>query len=106
MKIFYCVLAVSGFGTGCAAAWYWYQASKVSIVPTRPDIEASGSRPLDSRVIDELQKVQPVPEQALIDGAVEAATEASRLNKTAAIWTAVSVFLNAFASLLNGCLQG
>jgi hypothetical protein len=105
MKIVYCVLAISGLGTGCTAAWYWYRASEFSIIPTRNDLAAM-SRPLDPRVIAEFQKVQPSPEQAGIDGATDAATDASRFNKKAAMWTTASVILNALASLLNGCLSG
>jgi hypothetical protein len=106
MKIcYYVLLASPGFVTGCTGAWYWYQASKVSIIPTRDDL-AAPSRPLDPGLIAELQKNPLPPEYGAWLASVGAATKASRLNKTAAIWTAASVALNALAGLLSGCLPG
>ncbi len=79
--------ALSGLA-GLVAAWLWYQASAVPITP-----------PWQSH---ERAPVDPVQNTAgWTFASIAALDEGARLNKRAALWTAVSVALAAAQSLLS-----
>jgi hypothetical protein len=78
-------LAASGF-----AAWYWYYASKVAMAPTW----ARGEHVFEP-VIRELAF------GGEIAGLAQGASESTRLNKIAALWTGLSVLLNALSGVIG-----
>ncbi|MGH8115675.1 MAG: hypothetical protein ACREPS_11580 [Rhodanobacteraceae bacterium] len=70
------------------AAWYWYKASRV-----QPDPGWDGTRLVEPGV-------HSMAQDAWIAAMLQSASESARLNKIAALWTAVAVALNALAALL------
>ncbi len=89
MKYVIVICALSAFGTGMLAAWYWYRASKVMIVPMW---ERNGVlEPVDPRH----------GTYQWVTGIIETAKKSGPLNATAARLTAVSVFFSGFTSLLG-----
>ena len=96
MKCGSIILSVLAFVVGLAAAWYWFRASQVKpmwfdAVSSEPEMLASAA-------------AGNVASQFL------AASEAARLNKLAAILTAIAVFLGTLGNLagawpLVGCWQ-
>lgn len=86
MKIASFALAVSALLTGLLAAWKWYKASKVEIIPLWQQlgvIEPPGGDP-----------------SGWIFGVMQAGRESAALNQTAALWTAASVTLSGLAAFL------
>lgn len=85
-------LAMLALFTGLKAAWHWYQSSKVKIDPGWSPPGTGPSEPVD-------------PELQQMDWAaatIMAFSQAAALNKTAALWTAVSVGLNAALAIIGG----
>ena len=79
MKIPIFLLNLSTGISGLWAAWLWYKASEVKIVPLWARLGAS--EPAD-------------PETSRghwIDGLIEAANLSASLNKLAALWTGISI---------------
>jgi hypothetical protein len=77
-------LGIAGFVLGLLAAWEWFRASRVNIVPVWGDLE-----PKD-----------PVASQmGWIAGVLQASAESARLNQRAAALTAVTVVVSTGASL-------
>jgi hypothetical protein len=77
-------LAISALLTGLLAAWYWYKSSAVKVAP-KADGRFGGG-----------MATAPAPWLA---GAMDAFTEAARLNKNASLWTAASVVLAQLSSI-------
>ncbi|WP_149534167.1 hypothetical protein [Tardiphaga sp. P9-11] len=73
---------------GLISAGYWYLASRVEIAP------------LWQKLGTPEPVVQELRESGWIHGIIEAGTESARLNKIAAIWTAVAVFLGSVSAFL------
>lgn len=88
MKWVVLALAIISAATGFLAAYWWYKASKV-----------------DYRPFDENGRELPDGDTHAWTGAIRRTlSKSGALNKTAAIWTAISVFsaaLSALASALN-----
>ena len=92
MKCMSIGFAILGVITGMVAAWIWYQSSLIQYHPNW-GLPGTGN-PIEP--VDEEQK------QADINYALQnGLNEASRLNKNAALWTAISVFLNCLVALLS-----
>lgn len=72
-------LALGGFGIGLAAARDWYEASQICPVPAWGDRE-----PVDPHL----------SQMGWIVGMLNAASESGRLNRRAALLTAVAVVLS------------
>jgi len=93
MKYVGLVLALFAFGAGLIAARYWYSASKVQIIP----------------VWEESGVIEPVmPDQSNADwivGLIATAQKAGRLNKIAAVWTAISVSLGTASAVAGAFLS-
>jgi hypothetical protein len=89
------------FVTGLTAAWRWFQASGVKIGSLGPDWALPGTGG-HIEPVDEAAKALDLAVTQINDGqAILAAfTEASRLNKTAALWTAGSVAATAVSAML------
>ena len=96
MKTLAFCFAIASALVGFVGAWYWLKSSKVSIE------RWGGNEPV------------PFPEerQEMLDrttamntlwlgGMFEAAQETARLNKIAALWTAVAVILGAVSTVLS-----
>jgi hypothetical protein len=87
MKYVALALALLAAGTGLLAALYWHRASKVQIIP----------------MWEEQGRMEPVSlaqgNTEWIVGLLKTGEKSSYLNKVAAQWTAVSVFLGALSSL-------
>lgn len=85
MKCAYFGLVALTFVTGITAAVYWYQSSRIPATPT--------------------WKIEPGDQQlsqaGWVAGTLEALSASARLNSRAAIWTALSVALAAFSSLIG-----
>jgi hypothetical protein len=81
-------LAVGALATGLIAAWFWYRSS---IVQPDPGWSVANPEP----VIPELRQM------AWNTAILAANTKSSDLNKTAALWTALSVALSGAASILG-----
>lgn len=80
--------ALLALGTGVFAAWKWYQASKVEVVPSwieQGRIERPGGE-IEGWVL----------------GHMKASQKSAALNKVAAIWTGISVILG---PLSRGAIQ-
>ena len=93
MKIYSILLALVALGTGVTAAWYWYLSAKVD--PRTGWDYPPGNATKDSKVLlDNLNALV-----VWIFAIKDALEETSRLNRNAAIWTAISVLLSALAAL-------
>lgn len=87
MKIGSFALALAALITGLLAAWKWYKASGVEIIPVWQQmgvIERPGGDP-----------------EGWVVGIMQAAQESSSLNQTAALWTAVSVALSGLSAVFS-----
>jgi hypothetical protein len=87
LRIFSIFLAIIALVSGLIAAWYWYKSSKVPIDP-------GWSGPTEP----------VVPEQQQMDWTVailKATREVADLNKTAALWTALSVAFAAASTIVG-----
>jgi hypothetical protein len=92
MKVASTILAVFAFLTGLRAAYLWYRASRVQIIP----MWAVNGR---------IEPVDPAQAQAEWTVAMlDMATKSGQLNQRGAIWTAIAVGLST-ASTLIGSLQ-
>lgn len=89
LKTFSVILAVGALFTGLVGAYYWYLSSKVPIDP------GWANDPLLEPVIAEQRQA------AWTVAFLNTTIKASRLNKTASIWTAVSVFLSASSAVVG-----
>ncbi|HEY5364097.1 MAG TPA: hypothetical protein VIJ49_07850 [Aestuariivirga sp.] len=78
---------------GLFAAYLWYKASKVEVIPAWA--KDNGFEP-----VDEDRK-----HSDWIGGILEATNTSGKLNKTAALWTAGSLILNAFTSIVEAYLH-
>lgn len=78
------VLAIVTLGAALIGAWYWWQSSKIVIVPTWGDIEPG----------DELSS-----QMGWIAGSLEASRQTASLNKVAAIWTGFAAILGAITTV-------
>lgn len=83
------VLMLAALGTGLMAAWCWFKASRVRVQPSW-DIE-----PADAEA----------SMGGWIAGSMTAFAESGRLNKIAALWTAVAVILGTVANLYGAYLS-
>jgi hypothetical protein len=70
------------------SAEYWYLASRVEIVPLWQKLG------IPEPVVQELR------ESGWVSGIIEAGTKSAHLNKIAAIWTAVAIFLGSISVFL------
>jgi hypothetical protein len=87
MKFASLSFAILALVTGLIAAYYWYQASKVEVVP----------------LWQELGTIEPLGggDTHWIVGMLKAAQKSGALNKLAALWTAASVALSAFSAVIG-----
>jgi hypothetical protein len=87
MKLMSFSFALLALVTGLIAAYYWYKASKVEIVP----------------LWQKLHIMEPIGggDSHWIVGILEAVGESCSLNKIAAVWTASSVFLSAVSAVIG-----
>ncbi|WP_025100353.1 hypothetical protein [Burkholderia sp. A1] len=90
LRIAVLCLTLAGFAAGMIAAFWWYRASEVGVDPAWSKHEG-GFEPVDA-----LQS-----QAGWLVGLLQAADVSARLNQRAAQWTAVSVLLTGFASLLG-----
>ena len=90
MKFASVALALLGLGCGGAAAWFWFCASKVAVIP----IWARGDFPFEPVIAEQSQR-------GWISGLLQASTESARLNKIAAIWTGGSILLSATSTVFS-----
>jgi hypothetical protein len=81
------VLAAVAFITGLLAAWYWYKASRIQTVP-KWGYSGEG------------HWAQALGQHRWTEELITSTSESARLNKIAALWTAVAVMLNALAALI------
>lgn len=88
-------LAIVAFGTGIVAAVYWFRASIVEI-PTDWGIHSSKPLKAGARIptVDELNAYV-----SWIFAIKDAFEKSSRLNKSAATWTAIAVLLGTLATV-------
>ncbi|AJW94844.1 hypothetical protein BM43_5231 [Burkholderia gladioli] len=86
LRIVVLCLTLAGFAAGMIAAFWWYRASEVGVDPAWSKHEG-GFEPVDA-----------LQSQA---GWLVGLLQAADVNQRAAQWTAVSVLLTGFASLLG-----
>jgi hypothetical protein len=85
--------------SGLYAAWLWYGSSQVSI---DPGSIAPGDGDRLEPVVTEIRLLNvDARSQAMDMATIKAFADAGRLNARAAIWTAVSTLLAAFATFLG-----
>jgi hypothetical protein len=82
-------IVLISFGVAGVAAYLWWRSSKADISPMWARRE-NGFEPV----------VRELADNDRIQGLVQGLTDAAGLNKNAAIWTGISVGLNAVATLL------
>lgn len=79
-------LALLAFCAGLMAAWFWYRASTIVVIPLR------------------FSRIEPdAPDSSETDwnsGLLVAGNEAARLNKIASLWTAAAVAIGVLANLI------
>jgi hypothetical protein len=80
-------LAAAALISGIIAAWYWYKATRVRFEPEFDQL------PIDAPEMDVAWK--------LIRAIMISVTKAGRLNRRAALWTAVSVVLGGASALFG-----
>jgi hypothetical protein len=81
-------LAVVAFIFGVAAAWYWWKSSAIEAEPLYPDVVKQN--PGDVLLLQTLQ----------LGGIIKAGNESARLNRIAAVLTAVAVALSTASTLI------
>ena len=85
LKLASIILALAALGTGLAAAWQWYAASKVQPYPN--------------------WKIEPVvptlAQMGWTSATMEAFEKAGQLNARAALWTGGSVVLSALSAIAS-----
>jgi len=89
MTIATVICSLGAFLSGVIAACYWYMASKVMVMPMWEQGGQLVPIPLEQGRSEWLHAVYL------------GSHKAGKLNKTAAIWTAVSVSLSGIASLIS-----
>jgi hypothetical protein len=95
MKTFSMVVAIAAFLTGVAAAWYWYHSAKV-------DPKTGWKPPVGDATQDPNALLANLNALFVWTFAIkDALRESSRLNRSAAIWTAISVLLSAVAAVMG-----
>lgn len=85
MKELNMALVVGTLISGLWAAWCWYKASNISV---DPGWETEPGDPLASQM-------------DWTSGIIEAVLLSARLNKVAALWTAITVMLGAICSIMG-----
>jgi hypothetical protein len=88
MKCVSISLAVCALVSGLVAAFYWYQSS---IVKADPGWTRDNQEPV----------VQELKQMAWNSAILAASTTSADLNKTAALWTALSVALGGVANIVG-----
>ena len=81
-------LAIAAFLVGLLAAWFWWKASTVDTGPAFP--EAVKQNPGDANLVQSMS----------LWGLLDAVNESSRLNKRAALLTALAVVLSTASTLV------
>lgn len=81
-------LSVLTVVSGLTSAWYWWKSSQVNIVPRWGGGVESGDSELS--------------QQVWLAALLVSSTEAARLNKLAALWSAASVLLAAISWIIGG----
>lgn len=81
-------LAIAAFLVGLLAAWFWWKASTVNTGPAFP--EAVKQNPGDANFVQSMS----------LWGLLNAVNESSRLNKWAALLTALAVVLSTASTLV------
>ena len=92
MRLVNIILAVGAFGSGIIAAWYWYCASQAKFAPPG-EIRLLKGEP---KPMSQLEVLKWLSEW--IFAINQGLGKSSQLNRHAAIWTAISVFLSGAAS--------
>jgi len=87
MKVAEIAIAILAFVTGLVAARYWYRASKITADP------GWGPNGLAE------PGVHSAAQDAWITAMLKSASESARLNKIAALWTAMAVALTGISSI-------
>jgi len=93
MKVAEIAIAILAFVTGLVAAWYWYRASKITADP------GWGPNGLAE------PGVHSAAQDAWIAAMLQSASESARLNKIAALWTAVTVALTSISAIVASFQQ-
>lgn len=89
MKIISIILAIFAFAVGLRAAYLWYRASRVQVIPMWVS---------DGRI----EPVDPAQAQAeWIVALIETATKSGDLNRRGAQWTAAAVVLTTAATVVS-----
>jgi hypothetical protein len=83
-------IAVLSLGAGLIAAWYWYKASRVHILPFWRT---------DTGVMEPLDVGQS--NAAWIVAQLQTTQTSGRLNGIAALWTAAAVILGGISSIVS-----
>lgn len=86
-------VAIAGFAAGLVAAFYWYRASRVNFVPFW---EANGG----VEPVDPLQSAEH-----WVVALMKTGRKSGKLNRIAAVWTALSVLLSAISAVLGALAQ-
>ncbi|WP_157982701.1 hypothetical protein [Idiomarina ramblicola] len=89
MNILLGVLAVATLLSGCASAYYWYQSSKVMVMPMEMIKGELQPIPVESNPTEWIRAVYLGIEKA------------GDFNKKASVYTAIAVFLSVVASLIS-----
>jgi hypothetical protein len=104
MKLSGIVLAMLALGTGLAASYKWYKASRVEIDLGYNPIGVQGGivKRMGLEFPRSSEPLDPEGRQGNeIIATWEAMNEAAKLNKEAAIWTAGSVALGALSAIVG-----
>jgi hypothetical protein len=93
------ILSVSGFAFGLLSAYFWLKASKISVSPawkleSPRDVVARSPNVSENDVVSKNI-------MGWVTGAMTAFKKSGELNRRAAKWTAVTVAVTSFASLLS-----
>lgn len=89
MKLIGIVFAVISSVAGLIAAYYWYRATKIGISPAWELVPSRESETVEKNIM------------GWVTGNMIAFTSSGKLNKYAALWTAVAVATGGFSSLFN-----
>ncbi len=91
LRIAYLTCVVTTAISAFVAAWYWHLSSRPSPEMTQPSLAS----------IDDIPAEHILESQGNIYSIQAALMETSRLNKRAAIWSAIATFLGAVAAILS-----
>jgi hypothetical protein len=93
------ILSAAGFALGLLSAYFWLKASEVSVSPAW---ELEFPRDVIARSPDKSENdVVHNNIMGWVTGVMAAFKKSGELNRRAAIWTAVTVAVTSFASLLS-----